>query len=270
MMLTNETTSDIVLAHRLDWERNVKLTTITVRIWKRVLEKLDGKLEAACLRRDAYLARIIEIELDHLRSEIPCPNSEVGGRFIVSQLDSLDRKPISIKLPLKQVQELDQLCFERRIPRDAFFNRLLYLLAAPNTAVARLFFGIDAGDWTKWLLKKYSAAEYLRTEQDRIFYPLTPYINPFGEIREGLALYEEDETLVDTVHQETKQNVKMVEDGKNLRLPQRLYTVVFDDKQFPEVNLYGFNCYLPEWMVPGHPDAIARAKSLDELHSLAL
>ena len=29
---------------------------ISVKIWRPIIEKLDAKLDAACLRRDAYLA----------------------------------------------------------------------------------------------------------------------------------------------------------------------------------------------------------------------
>ena len=37
---------------------------ISVRIWRPILEKLEAKLEAACLRRDAYLRRVLELEIE--------------------------------------------------------------------------------------------------------------------------------------------------------------------------------------------------------------
>ncbi|MSQ53129.1 MAG: hypothetical protein EXR28_14730 [Betaproteobacteria bacterium] len=244
----------------------MKLTTVTVKIWKRVLEKFDEKVEAACLRRDAFLGRVIEIELVKLIEEIPCPNSEAVFKFIAQQIDLLDRKPVSIKLPTHLVQELDRICADRRIPRDAYFNRILFLLATSNKAINRVFFGVD--EWTRWLIKKYGEGEYLRTEQERIFYPLTPHINPFEEIREGLALYKEDEKIEEVIHSVTREKVGMVRDIDNLSLPRRFYTVVLDDEQFPGVNLYGLNCYLPEWRVPGSSEEKLRTKRLDELFDL--
>lgn len=246
----------------------MKQTTVTVKVWKRVMEKFDEKIEAACLRRDAYLGRVLEIELPHLLKEVPHPNSETVCKFIALQLDLLDRKPVSVKLPPQLVQELDRICADRRIPRDAFFNRLLFLLAMPNKAIARVFFGTDENNWTRWLLEKYGKDEYLQTGQESIFYPLTPHINPFGEIREGLALYENDEKIEEVNHPVTHGRVGMIRDDGNLRLPIKFYTVVLNDKQFEGVNLYGLNCYLPEWIVPGHPDEISRTKRLDELLAL--
>ena len=242
-------------------------TTITVKIWKRVLEKFDEKIEAACLRRDGYLARVIEAELPCLEQEIPVPNSDAVSKFIMSQLDLLDRKPISIKLPTSLAQKLDLVCAARRIPRDALVNRLLFLLATPNLAIDKVFFG--SVDWRSELLRHFGADEYLRSGNfDVVFYPLISGINPFEEIRVGLSHYAEEESVEKSVHPVTQQAVGMVLDDGNWRLPRKFYTVVLDDKQFKEVNLYGLNCYLPEWVVPNHPDGIARAKRLDELLAL--
>jgi hypothetical protein len=30
-----------------------------VKIWRPIIDKLDAKLDAACLRRDAYLAKLL-------------------------------------------------------------------------------------------------------------------------------------------------------------------------------------------------------------------
>jgi len=230
------------------------------------MNRFDEKVEAACLRRDGYISRILEVEVPHLNAEIPIPNSDVAARFIVSQLDLLDRKPVSFKIPRVLGGQLDQVCASKKIPRDALFNRLVFLLATPNSAIRQLFFG--GGQWTDDLIKKYSISEYLRTERDRIFYPLNENVNPFAEIREGIDLYADDEVIVKSAHPTTGELIDMVQDENNLRLPRRFYTYVFDNKQFRDVNLFGLNCYMPDWAIPGHPDQAARSKGLDELMEL--
>ena len=241
-------------------------TTITTRVWTRAMSRFDEKVEAACLRRDGYISRVLEVELPHLDTEIPFPNSDVAARFIVSQLDLLDRKPVSFKIPRALAEQLDQVCAAKKIPRDALLNRLVFLLATPNSALDQLFFGGDP--WIGYLIKKYSGEEYLRTERDKIFYPLDANIDPFAEIREGIDLYKDEEVIVQSAQPTTGKPIDMVQDENNLRLPRRFYTYVFDNKRFRDVNLFGLNCYMPDWAIPGHQDEATRSKGLDELMAL--
>ena len=71
---------------------------ISVKIWRPIIEKLDAKLDAACLRRDAYLAKLLATELDHLDAEVSLPNSPAAHDFTLERLDAFDRKLVSIAL----------------------------------------------------------------------------------------------------------------------------------------------------------------------------
>ena len=62
---------------------------ISVKIWRPILDKLDAKIESACLRRDAYLAKVLEVELDWLDQEVSIPNSQASYDYVLERLDRL-------------------------------------------------------------------------------------------------------------------------------------------------------------------------------------
>jgi hypothetical protein len=46
-------------------------------------------MDASCLRRDAYLNRVLAVELDYLDTEVALPNSTEAKKFIAERLDHL-------------------------------------------------------------------------------------------------------------------------------------------------------------------------------------
>ena len=102
---------------------------ISVKIWRPIIDKLDQKLDAACLRRDAYLNKVLENELPWLDSEVSLANSPAAQAFVAARLDQLDRKLVSLTLRPELIEQLNDICQRKRIVRDAFFNRLFLLLA---------------------------------------------------------------------------------------------------------------------------------------------
>jgi hypothetical protein len=122
---------------------------ISVKIWRPIIDALEKKIEAACLRRDAYLNKILEIELRLLDKEVSIPNSQESYDYVFKQLDALDRKLVSLALPPELTQQLNEICRRKRIVRDAFFNRLFLLLAASPKIIDVLLFGTEAKEWRK-------------------------------------------------------------------------------------------------------------------------
>ena len=116
--------------------RNRKTST---RIWTPLLEKFTQRLDDACLRRDAWLSKVLERELDELEAAgtirtfsfteiVPDRervNSDAARQFIAARLDALPRKLVTFTLPEALVHRLDTLCESKRIVRDSFFNRLI-------------------------------------------------------------------------------------------------------------------------------------------------
>lgn len=236
---------------------------ISTKVWRPVINKLNRKLDKACLRRDAYLECVLEVELPHLDAEVALPNSEAARNFVSERLDQLDRKLVSLSLQTELVQRLDHICERKCIIRDAFFNRLFFLLAASPKVIDRLFYPLDSDHWRTevWSERKHDGPFF-----QNIFYPLEPDIDPFWAIRTGLEVYEQEKDLVDHKDPGAGQTVQVKKvSSDRLELPNRVYTVAFDDKAFKNTDLFGLNTYLHDWQIPGHPTELKFQAELDEL-----
>lgn len=236
---------------------------ISTKIWRPVINKLNRKLDKACLRRDAYLEQILGVELPHLESEVSLPNSDAAKAFISDRLDHLDRKLVSLSLRTDVVEKLDEICAEKRIVRDAFFNRLFFLLAASPKIIDRIFFYLVSEQWRTevWSERKHDGPFF-----QNIFYPLEQDLDPLWAIREGLDLYGEEADLVDYTDPASGITVQAKQlKGYGVELPQRVYTVALNNSVFKDADLFGLNCYLADWQIPGHPAELQAHKELDEL-----
>lgn len=240
---------------------------ISVKIWRPIIEKLDKKIEAACLRRDAYLNRVLETELPELDREVSIPSSPVAQAFIAARLDELDRKLVSLTLRPDLVQQLNEICERKRIVRDAFFNRVFLLLATGSKQIDALFFGDYADEWRRKVWSEYrNEGPFFQNG----FSPLDPAIDPFWAIRVGLELYP-DGKPEEWTEPETGKTIQVQRDlfSGGVYPLNSVYTDPFG-QQFKNVDLTGMNCYLPDWKVPGSEAAAARQKELDEILSLDL
>ncbi len=68
-----------------------------------------------------------------LRKELQQPNSDADREFIELRLSKLPRKPVSFSLRQETVSALNKACNELNIPRDAFLNRIFFLLLIRDT-----------------------------------------------------------------------------------------------------------------------------------------
>lgn len=280
-----------------------KPSKITISVWQPIWSKLEKQLEAACLKRDAYIGALLNRELDYLEQEMPIANSEEAEKFIDSQLRALMEQnftPLSIALQPEVAQKLERVCTSRRIVRDAFFNRLfLFLAFGSHMAGTLLFRGLDSEDadwtptsWTKTVWKEFRHEDPFFWN---VFEPFHADHDPLWPVRACFDLIEEQDppAYVDWTDPRTKQVVKMENvavDGV-LQLPYRFYTAVLTDRDLlkstkrptrpaaqskgrPESegrtyhNLYGLNCYLPNFHVPGHKDKQAVDKFNEDILSL--
>ena len=181
---------------------------------------LPRKFTQACVRRDEYLAKVFEVELSHLENEMPKPNSDRAKAFIKRSLNEhLDRTLMSFNLPESLISHINETLERKNIPRGAFFNRILFMLAASPSAINEIFFD-DFDDWRTevWSEGKHDGAFY-----QNVMYPLEQIVDPFWPIRFGLSL-------------------------KQQRFPNRrwnFYTTVLNG------HLYGLNCFLEDASIPG-------------------
>lgn len=236
---------------------------ISVRIWRPVIGKIDSKLESACLRRDAYLTKVLEVELDRLDEEVSIPNSQASYDYVFSQLDQLDRKLVSLALPQELTVRLNEICSRKRIVRDAFFNRLFLLLSASPKVIDTLLFGTVGNAWRSevWSQYKHDGPFFQNG-----FYPLEPMVDPFWAIRTGLQIYADDAGLEQHVEPSSGETIRVTRDDftGTVSPAESLYATHFDQK-VGDVNLIGMNCYMPDWRIPGHGAEREYQVKLDEL-----
>lgn len=234
-------------------ETKKKLKTVpktSVRIWRPLISKLNAKIKAACLRRDAFLSKVLEIELDWLDQEVSIPNSQASYEYVVAQLDGLERDLMSLALPPVLTSRLNEICSRKRIVRDAFFNRLFFMLVASPNDIDLLLFSSAADEWRG---RVWSDCNHDGPFFQNGFYPMEPSIDPFWTIRTGLDLYVEKEGLVDYVEPTSGQTVRVKRDLVGAIAPvESLYTIIFEQKARGE-NLLGLSCYMPDWRIPGQP-----------------
>ncbi|MDP1682974.1 MAG: hypothetical protein Q8L39_14530 [Burkholderiales bacterium] len=236
---------------------------ISVKIWQPIIDKLDEKLKTACLRRDAYLSKVLEVELDRLDEEVSIPNSQASYDYVFTRIYQLHPKPVSLALPSELTARLNEICSRKRIVRDAFFNRVFLLLAASPKAIDTLLFG-DVG--SKWRTDVWSENKHDGPFFQNGFYPLEPMIDPFWAIRSGLEMYANDAGLEDYVEPTSGKSIRVTRDIiTGAVLPaDSLYTTIFEQKVLGN-DLLGLSCYLPDWRIPGQGAKQQHDAKLDEL-----
>lgn len=277
-----------------------KSSKVTVSVWRPVWSKLEKKLESACLNRDAYISALVDREVDHLQDEMPIANSESARQFINKQLRALinlDSTPLSIALAPEVAAKLNKACAEKRIVRDAFFNRLFLFLAFGPRMAGLLLFRLLWVDHEKakperWTNLVWSQLKHDGPFFDNVFEPFAGHQDPLWPVRACFELLEQQEgaEYVDWTDAESGKSVKMAKwvPDNLLHLPYRFYTLPLTDRDLrkstnasarpalrggksnedPEVsyhNLYGLNCYIPNFLVPGHADKKAAQTAVDDL-----
>lgn len=210
---------------------------IGTRIWTPLLTKLSQRMDTACLRRDAYLSRVLDHELNKLDAEIVESNSDAARQFICAHLDALPRKLVTLTLPDRLLRQLDDICERKRIVRDSFFNRLFFMLAAEPRILDRMWFD-DQPEWFSQLLEKTDLQQEAAAQ---VLEPIQTNLDPFWAYREGLAARYEGNP------------------------PVGVYSAVLDNRIFSKVDLFGLNVYLPDSEVPGTAEYHKFATLLDDL-----
>lgn len=233
---------------------------ISVKIWRPIIDKLDQKLDAACLRRDAYLNKVLENELPWLDTEVSLANSAIAQAFVAARLDLLDRKLVSVTLRPELIEHLNDICQRKRIVRDAFFNRLFLLLALKPKGIDTLLFSGVEGDWKEQLWRD--------TKSDRTFwlnglYPLEPVIDPFRAIRTCLETYTESTSSEEHQDPDSGKTIRVQREYETVFPLDSVYTAYFSN-ELKDTDLTGLNCYVSDWRVP-NTAAAAKRKALDDL-----
>jgi hypothetical protein len=210
----------------------------SIRIWEPAFKWFNDRINSACLRRDTYLTKVLEHELDRLEDTARFfgdANSELARQFIASRLDTLPRKLVTLTLPEDLVRRLDDICERKRIVRDSFFNRLFFLLAADREHRTRLFF---EGNWT-WLQALLEHTDFSSSVAGEFLDAIPDFRDPFFAIRAAC-------------------------DVPGYQGPDPIYIAPITAETFIGVDLSGLNVYMDDEHVPGSGPPIATI-SLDDL-----
>jgi hypothetical protein len=235
---------------------------ISVNIWRPLIARFNDKVIAACLRRDPYLASVLALELPLLDREISVANSPAAERFVAERLDLMDRKLVSLALPIELAEQLEHVCARKRIVRDAFFNRVFFLLAAQPRLLDALLFP-DEPNWRTEIWSEYrNDGPFFQNG----FYPLEPAIDPFWALRTAFEVRAEgDESIEDYTDPASGDVVRVTRDLTGAVMPVAgIYSTVFEVRS-SKTELLGLSCFMPNSRIPGTPAAAALSSKLDEL-----
>lgn len=213
----------------------MKTRKVTVKLWEFLRIRLDDAIDRACLRRDAYLNRLLETELPHLAREVKSTNSAEACRYISARLGDVRKPRAQVTFLLREdlVSRLDAICAKRRLCRDAFFNRIIFLLTAAPAVIDLNFFQGDSS----WRTEVWSECKHDGPFFSAVFDPLEAEVNPFWPIRAGLELRREHARRV----------LGMEAEGI---YGATLAVVTRAGKKYEAEVLHGLSCTLPDSAVP--------------------
>lgn len=223
------------------------IAKITIQVWRPALERFDATIDRACLRRDAWLSRVLDVEVDALDAEVPYPNAEGARKLVGERLAQMERKLVSLKLPVTTLARLEATCERKRIVRDAFFNRLFLLLAAKPDTLDRLF-GLE-DDWERDVWTEHC---------NELFYdalrPLHQEINPLLALRTALDMQYDGVELADAVDAASGMRYRIVPDlltdldpgatDDRGSPPDSIYSRFFDLRLKDGTDLIGLNTFV--------------------------
>ena len=167
---------------------------------------------------------------------------------MAEHLSLLDRTQVNLSLRPDTVDAINTACESRNVPRDAFINRVFLFLVMPQPKLFKrlLFIDID-WYWTNRVLDDYGHEA-----------PLTPW-----HLEGSLAVLEQ---MVNGdpfwAYRACLEAARKEGDDRYEPLHQALITKNF----FSNLeSSFGFNCYLPDELIEGHPAQIESQKKLDSL-----
>jgi hypothetical protein len=235
---------------------------ISVKIWQPLIATFNEKVKTACLRRDPFLASVLTHELPLLDLEISVANSVAAEKFVAERLDQMDRKLVSLALPPALTAQLNDICTHKRIVRDAFFNRVFFLLAAQPRLLDALLFPEDP----KWRIEIWSEYRNDGPLFQNGFYPLEPEVNPFWALRTAFEVrVEREECAEDYVDPTTGNMVRVTRDLTGVVMPiPGIYSTVLEVPT-GQTELLGLSCFLPDSRIPDTPAAQVLSSKLDQL-----
>ncbi|MBK6630053.1 MAG: hypothetical protein IPG33_02880 [Betaproteobacteria bacterium] len=104
-------------------------TKITAKIYAPQLHDFNRQIDVLCIKRDAFLNKVINYELDHLAADMAGKRlSPEAKKFISRELKRMGTVPVNMVVGKLVAKRLNEIVETSNLVRDAFINRLLLLL----------------------------------------------------------------------------------------------------------------------------------------------
>lgn len=127
-------------------------TKITVKIYEPLLRSFDSQLAGLCIKRDAFVNKMLRIETVELARELKGKRlSSAARRYIAGELKRLGTVPVNIVVDKAVATELNAVVQEANIVRDAFINRLIIFLRSNSKVLKALKLpeGVDQSEFNE-------------------------------------------------------------------------------------------------------------------------
>lgn len=222
---------------------------ILVSLWEPLINSFNKKVRAACLRRDEFLDRVLKHEATMLEKEVGKRNSDAAKDYITKHLAMLRRKPVNLKLGAETVEAINLACAQVNVPRDAFINRVILFLVVDHSFIRPLL-GID-WDWAEGRVTE-DYFQYFEPGMDGALRAVSSTVDsdPFRFYRACIEVARADG------------------DASAMGLHEGFIPREYRPGKHAPVSWIGFNCYVPDSQVEGHPEYMDVDKLLAELDEL--
>lgn len=222
-------------------------TKILVNLWEPLVAALRHKIDAACLKRDDYLDHVLRHEAGMVVKEVGGRNSDEVRAYIAQNLNLLRRKQVNLNLSEETVQAINEACQRVNMPRDAFINRVVLLLVSQKPFFKRLLTEID-WDWAE--------SEVVASYYDYFDPVLDCTLTAIGEMvtSDPFAFYR---ACIELVNKDGGTEVQL--HAANL---QKDFLRHPEGSSISPESAIGFNCYVSEYEIEGHPAQTALQDSL--------
>lgn len=106
---------------------------ITVKVFAPLLTDFDVHLRALHLKRDAFLDNVLRLELPNLERDLQGKRlSPKARQHIARKLKRMGTVQVNITINTATADQLRNVVGQANIVRDAFINRIIYLLRASD------------------------------------------------------------------------------------------------------------------------------------------
>ncbi len=108
-------------------------TKVTFKLITSIHKSLVERLKAISMKRDAFINLVLKTELDELTKELDGKqlSPKIKG-LISSDFNGRDTTLVSMTLDSEVAARLNEIVEKSNIVRDAFMNRLMYLILCPE------------------------------------------------------------------------------------------------------------------------------------------